>query len=94
MEEYITSLRKLASPCKFGAKLDERIRDQFVLRCQNDKIREELWLKDEPPLEDVILVAKRIEHMMHCVDEISKNNAKGELNDKEDTVCVVKKKLT
>lgn len=30
IENYITSLRKLASSCKFGSILDERIRDQFV----------------------------------------------------------------
>ncbi|KAJ1118668.1 hypothetical protein NDU88_006856 [Pleurodeles waltl] len=64
VEEYITSLSKLAASCKFGALVDERIRDQFVLKCSSDKIREELWLKDEPPLEEVILVAKRVEHMM------------------------------
>ena len=72
MEEFVTSLRKLGSTCKFGPQTDERIRDQFVLKCYHDKVREELWLKDEPPLEEVLLVAKRIEHMMKCVNELSK----------------------
>ena len=88
--EYVTGLRKLATTCKFGAQLEERIRDQLVLRCYNDKVREELWLKDEPPLEDVILVEKRIEHMMQCVKELSKD-MKSEVSDKnEESVCVVR----
>ncbi|KAJ1200910.1 hypothetical protein NDU88_004731 [Pleurodeles waltl] len=71
VEEYITSLRKLAASCKFGALMDERIRDQYVLKCSSDKIREELWLKDEPPLEEFIIVAIRVEHMVKCVKELS-----------------------
>ena len=64
--------------------IDERIRDQFVLRCFNEKVREELWLKDEPPLDDVILVAKRVEHMMRCVSELSKSNIRNETINKND----------
>ncbi|KAJ1188336.1 hypothetical protein NDU88_005097 [Pleurodeles waltl] len=72
VEEYIMALRKLASSCKFGALVQERIRDQFVLRCCSDKVREELWLKDEPPLDEVVSIAKRVEHMLKCVGELSK----------------------
>ncbi|KAJ1173146.1 hypothetical protein NDU88_004987 [Pleurodeles waltl] len=81
VEEYITALRKLASSCKFGALVEERIRDQFVLRCCSDKVREELWLKDEPPLDEVVSIAKRVEHMLKCVGELSKAH-------KEDKVSV------
>ncbi|KAJ1094290.1 hypothetical protein NDU88_007368 [Pleurodeles waltl] len=81
VEEYITALRKLASSCKFGALLEERIRAQFVLRCCSDKVREELWLKDEPPLDEVVSIAKRVEHMLKCVGELSKAH-------KEDKVSV------
>ena len=93
VEECITNLRKLASTCKFRHNQEERIRDQFVLRCSNDKVREELWLKDEPPLEEVILVAKRVEHMVYCMKELSKAQIGEEPEKKkEETVCVVKKK--
>ncbi|KAJ1153148.1 hypothetical protein NDU88_005910 [Pleurodeles waltl] len=93
VEEYITSLRKLAASCKFGTLVDERFRDQFVLKCSSDKIREELWLKDEPPLEEVIIVAKRVEHMLKCVKELSGNRVVIEECMKgEEVVCEVKVK--
>ncbi|KAJ1145487.1 hypothetical protein NDU88_011773 [Pleurodeles waltl] len=93
VEEYITSLRKLAASCKFGTLVDERIRDQFVLKCCSDKIREELWLKDEPPLEEVVIVAKRVEHMLKCVKELSGNKVvSGECTKVEEVVCEVKVK--
>ncbi|KAJ1215286.1 hypothetical protein NDU88_002895 [Pleurodeles waltl] len=93
VEEYITSLRKLAASCKFGTLVDERIRDQFVLKSCSDKIREELWLKDEPPLEEVVIVAKRVEHMLKCVKELSGNKVvSGECTKVEEVVCEVKVK--
>lgn len=66
----MTALRKLASKCKFRGTIGERIRDQFVLRCNSDKLREELWMKDEPSLEEVLIVAKQVEHMMKCVGKL------------------------
>ncbi|KAJ1175795.1 hypothetical protein NDU88_001080 [Pleurodeles waltl] len=88
VEEYITNLRKLAASRKFGTLVDERIRDQFVLKCCSDKIREELWLKDEPPLEEVVIVAKRVEHMLKCVKELSGNKVvSGECTKVEEVVC-------
>ncbi|KAJ1172620.1 hypothetical protein NDU88_004464 [Pleurodeles waltl] len=67
VEEYITSLQKLASTCKFGESTEEQIRDELVLSCKDDKIRDELWLKEKAPLEEVILVAQSVEHMLKCV---------------------------
>ncbi|KAJ1118927.1 hypothetical protein NDU88_007114 [Pleurodeles waltl] len=92
VEEYITNSRKLAASCKFGTLVDERTRDQFVLKCCSDKIRE-LWLKDEPPLEEVIIVAKRVEHMLKCVKELNGNKVvSGECTKVEEVVCEVKVK--
>lgn len=31
VEEYVTSLRKLALSCKFGVTVEERLMDQFML---------------------------------------------------------------
>ena len=67
IEDYITSLRKLASSCKFAETVEERIRDQFMLGCVLDKVRDELWQKDEPTLDEVVNVGKRIEHSIKCV---------------------------
>ena len=74
VEEYVSSLRKLAATCKFEESRDERIRDQFLLNCSIDKVREELWLKDDPPLNEVLIVAKQVEHMLSCVHEIKKDS--------------------
>ncbi|KAJ1129632.1 hypothetical protein NDU88_007998 [Pleurodeles waltl] len=72
IEGYITALRKLASTCKFGITIEERIRNQFMLRCASDKIRQELWSKDDPTLQEVIVLVKSVEHTMACVDELEK----------------------
>ncbi|KAJ1179503.1 hypothetical protein NDU88_004737 [Pleurodeles waltl] len=72
IEQYVTALRKLASTCKFGSTIEERIRDQFMLKCSSDKIRQELWSKDDPTLQEVIVLAKSVEHTMACVDELEK----------------------
>ncbi|KAJ1154859.1 hypothetical protein NDU88_007602 [Pleurodeles waltl] len=76
VENYLTDLRRWASSCKFGSTLDERIRDQFMLGCKMDKVRDELWLLDDPHLDDVILLAKRIEHSVKCVDVMKKQEYK------------------
>ncbi|KAJ1105850.1 hypothetical protein NDU88_003254 [Pleurodeles waltl] len=73
IEEYVTALRKLAATCKFGVTLEERIRDQFMLKCSSDKIRQELWSKDDPTLHEVITIAKGAEHTLACVGELEKN---------------------
>ncbi|XP_078503220.1 olfactory receptor 2B6-like [Lissotriton helveticus] len=94
VEEFITSLRKLASSCKFGELVEERIRDQFVLRCSSDKIREELWLKDELPLDEVMGIAKHVEHMLKCVGELSKVSKEYKPNQKvEEVECQVVQKV-
>ncbi|KAJ1088474.1 hypothetical protein NDU88_001631 [Pleurodeles waltl] len=43
IEDFVTALRKLASSCNFGENLEERIKDQFMLECKCDKVREALW---------------------------------------------------
>ncbi|KAJ1096990.1 hypothetical protein NDU88_002120 [Pleurodeles waltl] len=73
IEEYITALRKLAATCKFGLMLEERIRDQFMLKCSSDTIRQELWSMDDPSLQEVVTIAKSVEHTLACVGELEKN---------------------
>ncbi|KAJ1203510.1 hypothetical protein NDU88_007295 [Pleurodeles waltl] len=92
VEEYITRLRKLTALCKFGSLINERICDQFVLKCSSDKIREKLWLKDELPLEEGIRVAKRVEHILKCVRELSavENKELSENRKIEEVECEVK----
>ena len=37
-------------------------------------MREALWQRDDPSLDEVLAVAKRIEHSLRCVDIIKKEN--------------------
>ncbi|KAJ1203585.1 hypothetical protein NDU88_007370 [Pleurodeles waltl] len=93
VEYFVRALRKLVASCKFGALTEERIRDQFVLNCFNDKIREELWLKAELLLEEVIAIAKPVEHIMKCVGELSKENKlKSTVENVSEVVCLVQHK--
>lgn len=91
VEGYVTRLRKLASSCKFGELCEERIRDQFMLGCTSEKIREELWIRDEPSLDEVLQVAKRVEHTLVCVDTLKKDKQDSSIqlvkdSDKKDKV--------
>ncbi|KAJ1151124.1 hypothetical protein NDU88_003911 [Pleurodeles waltl] len=67
---------RLRREAEFGSTLDERIRDQFMLGCKMDKVCDELWLLDDPHLDEVILLAKRIEHSVKCVDVMKKQEYK------------------
>ena len=73
IEDYITALRKLASSCKFASTIEERIRDQFMVGCNLEKVRNELWQKDEPTLEEVLKIGKCIEHSIKCVNILKKD---------------------
>lgn len=42
VESYVTSLRKLASSCKFETLTAEHVRDLFMLGCNMERVREEL----------------------------------------------------
>ncbi|KAJ1189909.1 hypothetical protein NDU88_004006 [Pleurodeles waltl] len=46
-----------------------------MLRCSSDKVREELWSKDDPPLHEVVALAKRVEHTLACVEELEKGKS-------------------
>lgn len=67
VKDYLTCFRMVPATLKFGAGTDKRFLDQSVLKCKCDKMREELWLKDEPPLKELLVISKRVEHMLKCV---------------------------
>ncbi|KAJ1088054.1 hypothetical protein NDU88_001213 [Pleurodeles waltl] len=73
IEDFVTALRKLASSCNFGENLEERIRDQFMLECKYDKVREALWAKNDPSLDEVLIIAKQVEHSMSCIENLRKS---------------------
>lgn len=44
-----------------------------MVGCSIEKVRKELWMRDEPSLDEVLQVAKRIERSLKCVDIIKKD---------------------
>ena len=52
--EYLTSLRKLASTCKFGDFLSEALRDQFVCGLNSEAIQKALLAKANLTLDAVL----------------------------------------
>ncbi|KAJ1180606.1 hypothetical protein NDU88_005827 [Pleurodeles waltl] len=73
IEDFVTALRKLATSCNFGENLEERIREQFMLECKCDKVREALWAKNDPSLDEVLIIAKQVEHSMACIENLRKS---------------------
>ncbi|KAJ1127413.1 hypothetical protein NDU88_005815 [Pleurodeles waltl] len=53
--------------------LEEHIRDQFMLKCSSNKVRQELWSKDDPSLQEVVTIAKSVEHTLACVEELERS---------------------
>ncbi len=45
--QWLTTLRKLAKNCKFGAELDNRLRDQFFIGLHNSKAQRAMFEKDD-----------------------------------------------
>ena len=64
--QYVAALREMAAKCDFSAaQLDERVRDQFVAWCMNDRIRERLL--QEPAtksLDELLELAVTVERAM------------------------------
>ncbi|KAJ1121736.1 hypothetical protein NDU88_000255 [Pleurodeles waltl] len=57
VEDFVTALRESAANRKLGGAAEERIRDQFALKSFNDKTKEGVCMKDEPPLDEVVAIA-------------------------------------
>lgn len=73
-EEYITSLTVLATKCEFNDMVDIFIRDQFVFYCFSKKIQERLLACRNPTLQEVIDIAKRVEHSLESSKVLSTEN--------------------
>ncbi|KAJ1178411.1 hypothetical protein NDU88_003657 [Pleurodeles waltl] len=73
MTTYVSSLKKLAITCRFGALHDELMRDQIVMRASNEHIQEQLWAKEERPLHEVIDIVKRAELTGKCAKAVLKD---------------------
>ncbi|KAJ1121064.1 hypothetical protein NDU88_009192 [Pleurodeles waltl] len=76
VEESVTNLRTIAAQCNYGGTVEERIRDQLMLECKSDKIREALWSKNDPTLEEVLAIAKQVEHSEMCMKDLKKSKEK------------------
>ncbi|XP_078535164.1 uncharacterized protein LOC144821882 [Lissotriton helveticus] len=72
VEEYIGSLRVLATKCDFGDMADMYIHDQFVFHCFERKIQERLLACKKPTLSEVVDIAKGIERSLEGRKELAK----------------------
>ena len=61
VDSYVSKLRELAATCKFGALLDEMLRDRIVLGCRDDAARGRLFREPDLTLEKTITVLKTSE---------------------------------
>lgn len=61
IEDFVTALMGMVTRCKFGMLQDEMIRDQVVEACSSEDIRERILMEEDPTLDQVMKIAKRME---------------------------------
>ncbi len=73
VEEFAAALRAAAIHCKFGAELDIRLRDQFVIGLKNDAIRKRLMEKDDITFAEALKQASDLERIAHDSKLVGRN---------------------
>ena len=73
VEEFAAALRAAAIHCKFGAELDIRLRDQFVIGLKTDAIRKRLMEKDDITFADALKQASDLERIAHDSKLVGRN---------------------
>lgn len=81
--EFLAKLRSLAPDCQFGASLDERLRDQFLIGLRNPSMLErisELHRSPTDKLVDIVNSALNIEAAQNQRAVLEKNTFSGQSN--------------
>ncbi len=74
--QFVTDLKSLAEPCKFGALNDELIRDQLIEKTNSTQVRERLLMEDDRlTLDKALTLALQIEEATQCAAKIAETNA-------------------
>ena len=63
VDEYLADLRHSSIDCGFGDKLDNRIKDQFVVGLRSDQIRKRLLEDENKALADIVKRARNLEQI-------------------------------
>lgn len=71
IDDFVASLRTLASTCNYREFKDEIIRDQLIERTSNKKGQEKLLSTKDPDLENALRLARSIEHSQFCMQEMN-----------------------
>lgn len=73
LEDFAAELQRKSHFCKFGAQRESLVRDQIVLGCTDDKLRQRLLQQDDLTLEGALqichlaeLKAKEVQHSKDC----------------------------
>ena len=59
--EYVAELRRLASPCEFGAFLDQALRDRLVFGMRSESTQKRLLTEKDPTLKGIMDVSLSLE---------------------------------
>ena len=73
VEEFAASLRAASIFCKFGAYLDIRLRDQFVIGLKTDSIRKRLMENDDITFAEALKQASDLERIAHDSKLVGRN---------------------
>ena len=90
VDQYITTLRELASTCSFGNFEDDMIRDQLVEKTNSTRIQQRL-LMEVKPLKDCISLAKQIESGMHGAELIQSAGSSAAATVKTEPIHAIRK---
>lgn len=80
IEEFISSVHKLAENCKFGDLKEELIRDRIVVGVKNQTISEKMQLKADLTLKDAVLIARQAESQILQSKIMTQDSSNVEVN--------------
>ncbi|KAJ1101753.1 hypothetical protein NDU88_006817 [Pleurodeles waltl] len=69
-DDFVATLRTLATSYNYREFRDEVIRDQLIERTNNINVQEQLLATEDPDLETALKLARSIEHSQHCMKEM------------------------
>ena len=77
VQDYIAALRKLSENCNFGDKLNEMLRDRFVVGINNDMMLKKLLMESELTLEKSLKIAMAMQSAESGVKDLQSVGAAG-----------------
>lgn len=97
LDNFVTRCRQLATKCKFGAEIDERIMEQIIASTPIQEFQKELLDQAQGyTLEDCLTLGRTYEARQHSMQELSRMNTStaGALSGATATVGAISKSKT